>query len=64
MKQIGKRLRELIIKLVSVKGLFAAIATWLRLVDRLDDWVWFMVVLAVISARAFEKKVSEIKIGK
>ena len=61
---IGKRFRDLIVKMISMKFLFAVGATVLKFCDRLDDWVWFMVVLAVISVRAFEKKVDKIQIGR
>lgn len=53
---VGSRVKELISKLISVKILILAGATYLMAIDRLDPWVWFAVALSVISIRTFEKK--------
>lgn len=53
---VGSRIKELVSKLISVKILILAGATYLMAIDRLDPWVWFAVALSVISIRTFEKK--------
>ena len=63
-KDVLSRIEQLIIKLISVKVIIGGVATWLMYYNRLDPWVWFAVMLSIISARSFEKKVESIKIGR
>lgn len=63
-RDLLKRVTDLILKLISVKVIIGIVATYLMYYDRLDPWVWFAVMLSIISARSFEKKVETIKIGR
>lgn len=55
MKDILTRLKELIIKLMSVKGAAAIIATILMFQGKLDAWWWGVFMLLLIGYRAIEK---------
>ena len=57
LKMLGKRIGDLIGKMISVKGLVLAIATFLRYNDKMEDWTWMLCALAIISIRMFEKKI-------
>jgi len=54
---IFTRIRDLIHKMISVKGLVFAVATGLQILGKLDSWIWFLIALSVISIRMFEKKI-------
>ena len=54
---IFTRIRDLIQKMISVKGLVFAVATALQILGKLDSWIWFLIALSVISIRMFEKKI-------
>ena len=54
---IFTRIRDLIHKMISVKGLVFVVATGLQVLGKLDSWIWFLIALSVISIRMFEKKI-------
>jgi len=54
---IFTRIRDLVQKMISVKGLVFAVATTLQILGKLDSWIWFLIALSVISIRMFEKKI-------
>ena len=54
---IFTRIRDLVQKMISVKGLVFAVATALQILGKLDSWIWFLIALSVISIRMFEKKI-------
>ena len=54
---IFTRIRDLIHKMISVKGLVFAVACVLRYFDKLDNWTWMLSAIAIISLRMFEKKI-------
>jgi len=64
LKLIFERFGVLIVKMVSIKFFFAVVASVLLYLERIDSWVWFMVILSVMSVRAWEKKVDKIQIGR
>ena len=63
-KLIGKRLRALVAKMISMKFFFAIVATIMNCYGKLDDWVWLTVILGVITVRGLEKKIDKIQIGR
>jgi hypothetical protein len=58
-KTILERLRLLIIKLISIKGTVFILATVLKFMGIINDWIWFAFGTAVISIRAFEKLIGK-----
>lgn len=54
-KNTIRRLGNLIIKLISVKGLVFFVATWLKLSDRIDSTTWMLTAGIIIGGRAIEK---------
>lgn len=62
MKDILTRLKELIIKLISVKGAAAIIATILMFQGKLNSWWWGVFMLLLIGYRAIEKVAAHWKI--
>ena len=64
LKSIPKRLIELVIKLISVKGFVLALATWLLVMGRIESWVWYAVAVIVIGAKLGDKAISNIRVSK
>ena len=58
---IPKRLFEVIIKLLSVKGCVFAIATWLYVAGTLPTWGWLCIAGILVFGRDFLKYMKEIK---
>ena len=55
LKSIPKRILDLVIKLISVKGLVFGVATILKFNNLLDSWIWLLCAVAILSFRTFEK---------
>jgi hypothetical protein len=55
MKDIGKRIKDLIVKMISVKGLCALTFTGLCLAGQVDAWTALVAWGIVIGDRTFEK---------
>jgi hypothetical protein len=55
MIEIATRFHELLIKLVSVKGMVFFIGTWMLWTGRIDATVWWLTAAVVIGGRALEK---------
>lgn len=53
--RIPKRVYDLVVKLISVKGLILGLATWLLYADKVDQTTWLLAAAGVIGTRAFEK---------
>lgn len=59
---LPKRAVELLIKIISKKGLALALATALLLVNMIDQWVWFAVIGLFIGASTGEKIIGRMSI--
>jgi hypothetical protein len=53
--EILKRLKMLVIKIISVKGAAFIIASIALLKGMVDGWIWLLITGIVIGARAWEK---------
>lgn len=53
------RLNDLIIKLVSFKGLVFTLATVFLLHGKIDQTTWWLAAITVTATRAVEKKIHE-----
>jgi len=60
-KQVPVRIAELIVKLISVKGVILGVTIWLTLSGLFDPWVTFGVFLVVIFGREALKIVQQLK---
>lgn len=58
MKDVLGRLKSLIIKLISMKGLAFMLATWFLWVGKIDATTWWLSVTALTAVRAAEKKIA------
>jgi len=61
--QIPVRLAELLVKLISVKGVVLGLATWFQLKGVFDPWVTLSVFAIVVFGREAFKLVSQLKNG-
>jgi len=52
---VGVRINDLVAKLISVKGLVFAMASWLAFSGHIDGWIWLLSSIAFISIRLLEK---------
>jgi len=59
-KNFVKRIGDLLIKLISVKGLVFFIATSLMFLEILEGWIWFATAILIVSTRMFEKLIRSI----
>lgn len=62
LRSLPKRAIELLIKVISKKGLALALATVLLLVGLIDQWVWFAVIGLFIGASTGEKIIGRMTI--
>lgn len=54
-----KRLNDLVIKLVSFKGLVFILATVFLWIGKIDQTTWWLAAITVTATRAVEKKIHE-----
>ena len=59
LRTVWTRIQELIIKLISVKGVIFIIATVLKFNGIISDLIWFAFGVCVISFRTFEKLIDK-----
>lgn len=50
-----KRMRDLFIKLFSIKGLVLLLATIALYLNKIDGWIWLLTASIVIGGRTLEK---------
>lgn len=58
---IFTRIPQLIVKLISRKGLVLAIATWLAFEGRIDGITWAIAAAGVVGSAAWEKQRDAVK---
>ena len=59
-RTILERIKLLMIKMISVKGLVFTLATILKFCNILDSVIWFFVAVLIVSTRMFEKLIDKI----
>lgn len=64
LKSIPKRLAELVIKMISTKGLILAIAVFLAYRQVLDSWALLVVFFLVIGGKTLDKFLDKFSLSK
>lgn len=59
MKEIGTRFHQLVLKLLSVKGLILGLATWLLVAGMITESTWVLAAGSMAGIRAIEKKIAK-----
>ncbi len=54
-RQIPVRLADLVIKLVSVKGVALGMIAWALATEKIDGWMFLLAIGAVLGIRSLEK---------
>jgi hypothetical protein len=60
-KEIAKRLKELVIKLLSFKTIVASVATWLLIIKLIPAWQWFTLTSLCVGIRELSKYIPIVK---
>jgi hypothetical protein len=59
MKDILKRIKDLIVKTISIKGTIWIMATVLMFFDIIESYIWFAICILFVSVRMFEKLITK-----